>query len=584
METLHQKHRLYCLILLFSGFSLLVPGTALIAQTSVTWSFNRTIDLEDADHLPYHDAVAGNFFNDFFQSVAVLAETGTSMNVRIMAAPLVYDPPVLLDARSDVLAMELFPGGSPCGAFDSLAVSDASGVYNLYWSHSEVCFKTDMIAAVSSVHHLRVGDVDKDGSVDVVCLKQTATGWTLLVYCRTPSGQWQADYQFTGTGKVDDMEILQYEAGTERQIAMVREFEGLDIFDLNGTSLRHEFHLSFPQYPDSLARLEQAGGGLDMLLWITGTGTGSDQFLFRLSDDTATEILYVGNLVITHAAADLDYDGDGDFDPVLLNIAGYPLCLLSDELQNPTGNWFSVAATDVVFLELDATAGPFPDMRGAMAICDADGDGDTDAYLPRTNQSGSDKLVYFQNDEVNIHTDQRVFMQVSEWDIRPDADDTMTAMFELGVVPDGREFNCIEIPVYVQENPNLGIERIAIQHLVIPFDSLPGSVQFELPTFGIDINDSQYNFLLRLARYDEALERVVDVGPVHIVHLMMSRGYWDDYHPDPLLLTSPRFEFPVVRDPGGFPVNTHPRDPTSTGTGGGGGNMDPGGGGYPGGT
>ncbi|MFH1998559.1 MAG: hypothetical protein ABIK28_02710, partial [Planctomycetota bacterium] len=301
-----------------------------------TWEFERWIEDPPLATGPYLDAVAGEFLNDDFQALAILEDT----SVKVMAAPLVYDPPLFCEVPGTWVALDCLPGRANSGKSDALVVAGPSGLYTVAWDHATTAFVFTEVSTDPDITHICIDDMDGDGNLEIVAASQSMPVGSITIFQEGSPGYWEPICGFNLSGVVQDMDTLKWLTGVERQIAVVREgtLDGLNIFDMEGTSHYYQFKLSLPEHPDSLVRIGSCNSGQDMLAWATGTGNGSsglnDQVLFIIIDDVEYEMHYMGASDIT-AMYTMDPDQDTDQDLILLSRTTQPVRLISHEFESP---------------------------------------------------------------------------------------------------------------------------------------------------------------------------------------------------------------------------------------------------------
>lgn len=504
-------------------------GGTLLATGSSTWPVNEMFADPNTTFGTYHHAVAGEFLNDNYNSIAILEDT----DVRIFGDPLIYRPQqgqshLVCEYPGNWLTMDSYPGGCEGGEADALIVAGPMGMFLVRWSHVLGTFEEIAIGSDPNIYKVRVGDVNNDGDLEVVAASLSSTSHVLDVYEMIDVDEWDQLTSFDLAGTAQAIEILNWTADSNREIAVVQQGVGLDVFPLVGNPVRLSIQLSMPYHPDSLAVLDATTpGGTDRLAWVTGTGNGeptfNDQFLFVITDISTFQILYLGTCDV-RAIYPFDPDMDGYQDLVLLNRYGEPFRLKSYEETRTTGQFYgnglgTIDPENMEYFELQST-GPFTGVESAFAIGDADFDGDPDAYFAFQDTTKK-KLYFYRNGHID-HNEQIVtidnhFSETNGWE-ENEAEETYILNPRLILGEHTHEVpawaNYLELMAYTQETFGVGgIEPVPVFTGYINLDKI-GVNDFEInlpPRFTQD-SIHHYYFMIRFT--DQTAGVVHRYGPV----------------------------------------------------------------------
>lgn len=568
MMRISLTSRSFIPLVTFLSLYLFAVSGIVIGEETLNWSFAKKIHHDMTDIEAYGKVVAGEFLDDNFQSIAVLE----GKYVWVMDAPLLLDPALCLevvdtgDIPIEATCMDALPGGAWSGESDAIITAGSDGIHVICWQHAEDPEKSGwrlnlINNAFDSVYRIYGQfDLDDDGTMEIIGVNRIGGESTIFVLRNFGAHGWELINEITLQGTVQDLVALSWLPGTtaDKQLAVVREAEGLNIFDLDGNSVFDAIHLTLPQYPDSLACLEPyATDQSDMLIWIVGSGAATeeqnDQFLVRMQHDLEPEIVHLGNLDVVDVIM-ADFDNDGAQDPLLVNRYAAPIRLISQEIAFPEGPFFDISTKGVEFLTIDQPV-PEPGIFKGVAVCDADDDGDEDVYFPFKDTEIGNFIYYFENGLTDVD-DLKLEVSDMTWDTRPEANDTMelTIAGEV-IVPTWATH--VEIVSYAKVLNATHVNEDALERTLLPISELGAPTGFYLPLIEGSEYETFYYILLRFVRLfgNMAIEKA---GPVNPVWFMPTPWNWPDleemevaihYHPE---------KEPVFDPPGNGSATTGP--------------------------
>ncbi|MFH1999009.1 MAG: hypothetical protein ABIK28_04965, partial [Planctomycetota bacterium] len=217
--------------------------------------------------------------------------------------------------------------------------------------------------------------------------------------------------------------------------------------------------------------------------------------------------------------------------------------------------------------------GPFTNVNAGFAVCDADDDGDLDAYFPLMDDV-TRAIHYYQNSVID-HEDLMLFVKSEspmEWDT---AVGTSTAIPQMTMVFDINDSspiqawaNYFKVEIYYQSIFGANIDPAPITIAYFPTTDITNleAVTFPMEVKAPNYYNAFYYIMLRLVTYDPATHTISRVGPVSsywfshgaVMSSLVSQGLIEggDFQSVSIIYNNPTFPLPNGNDPPGDGVTT----------------------------